>query len=41
MNELDWMGGPVAITGAGGQVGTALRERLAGVGNEVRPLVKS
>jgi NADH dehydrogenase len=30
--------GPIAITGAGGHVGTALQGRLAGEPNEVRPL---
>jgi uncharacterized protein YbjT (DUF2867 family) len=38
MEEYDWIGGPVAITGASGQVGTALQRRLAGLGNVVRPL---
>jgi NADH dehydrogenase len=33
-----WRRGPVAITGASGQVGTALRQRLAALPNEVRPL---
>lgn len=31
-----WLTGPVVVTGASGQVGTALRERLGGLPNEVR-----
>lgn len=38
MNEYDWIGGPIAITGAYGQVGMALQTRLAELGNEVRAL---
>ena len=38
MIENGWLGGPVAITGANGQVGRALQKRLADLGNEVRPL---
>lgn len=33
-----WLTGPVVVTGASGQVGTALQERLAALPNEVRPL---
>jgi uncharacterized protein YbjT (DUF2867 family) len=33
-----WRQGPVAITGASGQVGTALQRRLAAFPNQVRPL---
>ncbi|WP_433528844.1 SDR family oxidoreductase [Micromonospora sp. CA-263727] len=33
-----WSTGPVAVVGADGQVGSALRDRLAGLPNEVRPL---
>lgn len=36
--EREWSTGPVVITGASGQVGTALRARLAGLPNEVRAL---
>ena len=32
--------GPIAITGASGQVGTALQRRLAAFSNEVRPLAQ-
>ena len=38
MNEREWIGGPIAITGASGQVGRALQRRLAGLGNQVRPV---
>jgi len=38
MNECEWIGGPIAITGASGQVGRTLQRRLAGLGNQVRPL---
>ena len=38
MTDPTWLTGPVAVTGATGQVGTALRERLAPLPNEVRPL---
>ncbi len=34
----NWLAGPVAITGADGHVGRALRRRLAGLPNPVRPL---
>lgn len=34
----EWLTGPVVVTGASGQVGSALRERLAGLRNEVRPI---
>jgi len=33
-----WRTGPVAVTGASGQVGTPLRRRLGQLANEVRPL---
>jgi uncharacterized protein YbjT (DUF2867 family) len=33
-----WRSGPVAVTGASGQVGTLLRERLTERRNEIRPL---
>jgi uncharacterized protein YbjT (DUF2867 family) len=33
-----WRAGPVAVTGASGQVGTPLRRRLGQLPNEVRPL---
>ncbi len=33
-----WLAGPIAITGAGGHVGTHLQERLRDLPNEVRPL---
>jgi len=33
-----WRRGPVAVTGASGQVGTPLRRRLGQLPNEVRPL---
>jgi uncharacterized protein YbjT (DUF2867 family) len=33
-----WRTGPVAVTGASGQVGTSLRHRLGQLPNEVRPL---
>ena len=33
-----WRTGPVAVTGASGQVGTPLRRRLGQLPNEVRPL---
>ena len=33
-----WLTGPVAVVGADGQVGSALRDRLAELPNEVRPL---
>jgi uncharacterized protein YbjT (DUF2867 family) len=33
-----WLTGPVAVVGADGQVGSALRDQLAGLPNEVRPL---
>lgn len=36
-----WLTGPVAITGADGHVGRALRRRLAGAPNPVRPLTRS
>jgi NADH dehydrogenase len=35
---MDWLTGPVAITGADGHVGTFVQERLAESPNEVRPL---
>lgn len=35
------LSGPIAITGAGGQVGTALQRRLVAFPNEVRPLGRS
>jgi NADH dehydrogenase len=38
MQEYDWIGGPIAITGASGQVGMALQKRLSDLGNEVRAL---
>lgn len=34
----EWLTGPVVVTGASGQVGTALRERLAQLPNDVRPM---
>ena len=33
-----WRTGPVVVTGAGGHVGRAVRARLAGLPNEVRPV---
>ncbi|GAA1750991.1 SDR family oxidoreductase [Kocuria aegyptia] len=38
MVEAGWATGPVAITGADGQVGTALQHRLASLPNDVRAL---
>jgi uncharacterized protein YbjT (DUF2867 family) len=38
MDAKGWLTGPVAITGADGQVGTALQKRLADLPNDVRPL---
>jgi uncharacterized protein YbjT (DUF2867 family) len=38
MDASRWFRGPVAITGASGQVGTALQKRLADLPNEVRAL---
>ncbi len=38
MSTEGWRRGPVAITGANGQVGTALQKRLKQTRNEVRPL---
>ena len=35
---MAWRTGPVAVTGASGQVGTQLRQRLGQLPNEVRPL---
>ena len=35
---MAWRSGPVAVTGASGQVGTELRRRLGQLPNEVRPL---
>src|SRR6516162_3202197 len=35
---MAWRTGPVAVTGASGQVGTALRRRLDQLPNQVRPL---
>lgn len=40
MDASTWLKGPVAITGADGQVGTALQKRLADLPNEVRPLAR-
>lgn len=34
----EWLTGPVVVTGASGQVGTALQERLASLPNEVRAI---
>ena len=36
--RVAWRAGPVAVTGASGQVGTALRRRLDQLTNQVRPL---
>ena len=36
--RVTWRTGPVAVTGASGQVGTALRRRLHQLPNQVRPL---
>ncbi|GEP33908.1 hypothetical protein NSZ01_16760 [Nocardioides szechwanensis] len=33
-----WLTGPVVVTGASGQVGAALQERLSGLPNDVRPI---
>lgn len=38
MSVEHWRTGPITITGADGQVGTALQHRLAGLANEIRPL---
>jgi uncharacterized protein YbjT (DUF2867 family) len=38
MDTSRWFRGPVAITGASGQVGTALQKRLSDLPNEVRAL---
>ncbi len=35
---MTWLTGPIAITGANGQVGRALQRRLATLPNDVRPL---